>query len=168
MGLWKTTTEVMGALEDDLTGRIDEVAGEAGTSLDSAFDSFRRARAPSIWNQGDNTASLGVWMQSSSTGSASQKERRWKIMAVIDYTYRGQDPTAVAEQVELVVDAILRVVDDMVERDTIVGSGEEQGETVTVHDIDEMVQEAAGLGSGAPYLSAARIMFPVLHREVLP
>lgn len=166
MGLWKTTTEVVGALDANLTSRINEVAGEVGKSLDSSFETYRRARAQSIWNRG--TGCLGVWVQSAQTGSASQKSRDWHAQVVIDYTYRGQNRENVAEQVELVTDAIMRVVDDMVKRDTIIGSGEEPQGTATVHDIDDLVQEAASLTGGGPYVAATRVQFPVQQREVLP
>lgn len=168
MGIWKTTTEAADALEDDLASKINEVAGEVGKSLDSAFDLFHRGRAPSIIDRGDSTASVGVWIQSAQTGSASQKQRKWQSQLVIDYTYRGQDRTEVAEQVELATDAIMRVVDDMVTRDTIAGAGEERGGTVSVHDIDDLVQEMASIGSSGPYKAATRIQTPVEQRETLP
>lgn len=168
MGIWKATEEVIGALDDNLAGHISTVGTENSKSLDNSFDSFRRARAPSIYDQGSQRASLGVWVRQGNTGSASQKARDWQLQVVIDYTYRDQDRTGVAEQVELVTDAIMRTIDDMVARATIVGSGEEEGGTVAVHDIDQLVQEGAGIGGSGPYVAATRIEFPLMQREVLP
>jgi len=168
MGVWKATKEVAGAVEDNLAAKLSEVSGETGVSLDTAFSVFRRARAESVWDRGSETASVGVWIRVARTGAASQKARDWTMTAVIDYTYRGQDRDAVAEQVELATDALMRVVDLLVARDTVIASGEREGETVAVHDIDDMVQEAADLGGVGPYVAATRIEIPILQREVLP
>lgn len=168
MGFWKATEELYEAVDDKLATYIRDVAGEQNVNLDSSFDLFRRARAPSIVNQGSRSASVGIWFRQGQTGAASQKRRDWDVRGVMDYTYRAQDRDETAKQVELVTSALMRVVDDLVERNTVVGASEEPGGMVSVQDLDNMIQEGAGLGFEGPYRAATRLEFPMKQRETLP
>lgn len=168
MGVYQATEDVIAKIEANLSGHIQDVGTGASKSPDTGFDVFRRARAPSIWDRGDHPGSVGVWFRTLRTAAASQNNRDWECQCALDYTYRGQIREDVAEQVELVTDALMRIVDDLVEdtTNTLIAAAE-GGEVVVVHDVDQMVQEAAGLGSGGPYVGATRLEFPVRQRETL-
>lgn len=168
MGVFQAMEDVIAKIETNLSGHIQDVGSGASRSPDTTFDIFRRARAQSIWDQGGQSASVGVWFRSLRTSAASQNNRDWACQCVIDYTYRGQNRTDVAEQVELVTDALMRIVDDLVDdtTNTLIAAAE-GGDAVVVQDVDQLIQSEAGLGSSGPYAAATRIEFPVRQRETL-
>ena len=107
---------------------------------------------------------------SRATRAASQTRRRWKIQINIDYTFQGQDREKMGEQIELTIDAIMRCIDLIPEETvTVSAASEEPFATITLTDIDDLLQESAGdISQGSPFFAGVRLTIPIVQHENLP
>lgn len=167
MGVYTATEEVGTAVKNNLAAKIDAVATHEDVTLDNSFTFYDRERATTFWKK--SKAGAGVWVRSASTGAISQKERRWRVDMIVDYAYRGQDRSEVWKQIELTVDAIMRVVDDFISgssTNSIIAAGEDRFGSVAMTDLDDKIQEASGdVTPHGPIGGAVRVEVPIIQKE---
>ena len=168
MGVWKATEEIATVLTDNLSAKIAEVAAEESLTLYAGFALYKRTRAENSFRR--EKATVSIWTSVAQTRAASQTRRRWKVLINIDYTFQGQDREAMGEQIELTLDAIMRCIDLIPEETvTVSAASEEPFATITLTDIDDLLQESAGdISQGSPFFAGVRLTIPIVQHENLP
>lgn len=166
MGIWSGVEELSAALEEHLAAEIETVATKRGKGLDTSFTLFKRERAATFMQRVTGVG-VGVWFESAQTGAKNQGRRDWTLFANVDYGVRGSSRNAVAEQVELACEAIMRVVDRLATTGSILEAGAAGEGTRVIQDVSEQVQGAAGVSDASPLIAAARIRIPIVQRDEL-
>lgn len=169
MGVYHVLQEVTDEISNNLASKIQEVDAEtSGVSLDDSFTLYERERVLTFHKK--DLPGIGVWMDMAETGAASQRQRNWKTRVGVDYCVTDQDRASAAQQTELVTDAIMRVLDGLVDgSQRLIASGEDEFGTAAITDLDQLVQAQAGDPSrSGPFKAAIRVEYPVIYREQLP
>ena len=162
MGIYEVATELEAAIKANLKTQIQAVDTAKSIPLDSQFTIYSRERAETFHTK--RLPGVGVYIRSATTGAKrSGTLRDWNAIAVVDYFVRGRDRDTIAKQVELTLDAMMRVVDKLAGTGTIAGAGELPFNTSIFHDVDELIQEAAA--SGGPFLGGFRMEIPIRQRD---
>jgi len=164
MGVYEITNELEAAINSNLATHMAAIDVAKDVKLVKRFKLYKRERAETFYQR--TLPGVGVWIFDVSTGAVSQARRKWDATAGIDYFFQGTDRQDVAKQVELTLDAMMRVIDGLTPAagtNTIQGASENQFATQIVHDIDDLVQEASvGVGE---IISGFRIMLPVTTED---
>lgn len=167
MGIWNGVEELSAALEEHLSAELATVAAAHEVSLDTEFTLFKRERAPTFLKRVTGPG-VGVWFESARTGAQSQNRRDWTLMAVVDYGVTGGDRDQVAEQVELAIEAIMRVVDRLATTGTLLEAAARGDSVIAIQDLSENVQAAlASPSQVSPIVAAARVRIPIQQRDEL-
>jgi hypothetical protein len=165
MGVYHVVTELESAINANLKTHIDAVATETGKTLDNTFTVYLRERAETFYQR--TLPGVGIWVRAVATGAKRAAQREWDVTTIIDYLFRGNKRRTVGEQVELTLDAMMRVIDGLAGTGTILGASEGEFATSPIHDINDLLQEAAGVSERGPFVAGFRLEVPIRQREVL-
>ncbi len=163
MGLYDVRTEIQTAISANFATHLATVATLKGVSLDTSFTLYPFERVDTF--HAKSLPGVGVWIRSAAVGAKRQTRRDWNVVVGIDYGYRGPSRTGVGQQLELALDAMMRVIDGLAGTGTIQGAGEEEFATVAVHDLDELLQEGGGVSVGSPIAGAFRVEVPINQQD---
>lgn len=162
MGIYEVATELEAAVKANLATQIQAVDAAKSIPLNSKFTIYSRERAETFHTK--QLPGVGVYIRSTTTGAKRQGLRDWDAIAVIDYFVTGRRRVEIANQIELTIDAMMRVIDGLAGTGTIMGAAELNFQTTIFHDVDELIQEAAL--SGGPIIAGFRMEVPIRQRDV--
>ncbi len=163
MGLYDVRTELQNAINANFTTHLAAIASEQSVTLDTTFTLYPLERLDTF--HAKTLPGVGVWIRSAAVGAKRQTRRDWNVVVGIDYGFGGSNRETVGRQVELALDAMMRVIDGLAQTGTIQGAGEEEFATVAVHDVDELLQEGGGVSIGSPIIAGFRIEVPVNQQD---
>lgn len=169
MGVYSIIEEVAAQFTANFATQLAAVGTEQSVALNTGFTLFKRQRAENSWER--DTATLSLWVDRAMTRARNQNLRMWQVMLNIDYTFRGTDRETVATQLELGLDAAMRVIDGIPDGVgvTIIAAGEQQWSTATLTDISDALQGEAGtVAPAGPIRGGVRLTVPMIQRENLP
>ncbi len=161
MSVYETTNEFETAIKANFATHIAAVATDRSVTLDSAFTFYKRERVETFHKR--TLPGVGLWGLSAKTGAKRVERRDWIVTMVIDYFARSSDRNKLGEQVELAMEAMMRVVDGLAGSGTLMGASEDEFTTAAIHDIDELIQET----TTGPFVAGFRLQVPIRQRDEL-
>lgn len=186
MGVYEIYQSVSDFIETQLPLEIQAVGGEKSLFLRYDFTSFPRERAEKWFRRGQ-LPGVGWWVQGMGTQRKYQGLRDWRGTLNIDYLRdlrdgwgvgegaRKVEPASItkaAEENELVLEAAIRVVDQIpFISDTppkVYAAGEEQGSIISVHDLGALIEELFDAPADVdPPVAGFRISAAIAQRDEL-
>jgi hypothetical protein len=170
MGVFDMGAAAKSEIETNFASHITAVGNEKSKSLPTDFDVYYRERAETFFRDVTEKPGVGIWFQEVRTSRKRQGLRDWRAMLMLDYVLAGDDLTVMAEQVELILEAMMRIVDGLPSGGvTTFSAGDEEFGTIAVHDIWDLIVEAMGAATEIkPRVAGFRLSVPARQRDQIP
>jgi len=165
VGVYDVVTELNTAVTDNLATQIAAVATAKSKTVNSAFTIYLHERAETFYKR--TLPGVGIWVRTTQTGAKRSARRDWNVTLVLDYLAKAKTRLALGEQIGLVMDAMMRMLDDVAGTGTIMGVAEEEFTTAPLFDIEDLLQEAAGISERGPFIAGFRLSVPIRQRDEL-